>query len=162
MRASGSSAAGRAAACAIHAPRLSPPCPAGPSLPCVLPPLGIVDSLTLQQRPYGAGDRKGSGQSRRFDAEKIHQAADTMVPRTADDEIGRRFLRPGNLGANARVTGLQLAVLQSRAVLADRLVKQRLARVIEAVVHPIDPGYVRAKTDLARHIHGYMHPEAPV
>src|SRR5258708_3849290 len=85
-----------------------------------------------------------------------------MIPRTADDEVGRRFFRPRDLWANAGVTGLQLPVPQRRVVLAYGIVEQRLPGVIEGVVHRIDPGHVRTKAYLACHVHGHVYAEVGV
>src|SRR5579859_5761778 len=76
-------------------------------------------SLTLQQGLDVRGDLQRCGQARRLDAIEIDEAGDAVIMRPLNDEVGRRLVRAGNLGPDARVARLQLAILQAGIILAD-------------------------------------------
>ena len=58
-------------------------------------------------------DRHRGGEPGRFDAVQAHQPGNAVVFRPLDQEVGSGCAFTRNLGADAGVTGLQLAVLQN-------------------------------------------------
>src|SRR6266849_4596810 len=119
-----------------------------------------VRASTAEKVAYVVADRKGRGQARGFDAEQVHQAGNTVVARTLDEEIARRLAARLELGPDTGISGLQGAVFQARPVAAYGVVEDLRAPGVDVVVDALDPFDVGPETRLAGEIEGQVHAEA--
>ena len=103
-------------------------------------------------------DRERARQTRRLDAQQVHQARHTVVGGALDEEVGRGLARAADLGPNAGVTGLQSTVGQLGPVAANLTVKRiATTRVHGQVCRVGDPLHVGAELGLAAQIQRQVH-----
>src|SRR5512134_333605 len=114
----------------------------------------------VEKRRDMIGQRERRCQSRRLDAEQVHQPPHAVIARALHDEIRRGRVLARNLGADAGVARLERAVGQRGPVATDRGIEALGAPRIHRVVDLFHPFHVGAEARTPAEVERYVYAEA--
>src|SRR5271170_7888826 len=80
-----------------------------------------------------------------------------MLARATDAEVRRRLRRPADLRTDAGVRRLHSGLIELRIVQSNRPREFAAQTVLESVVHPFDPMYVRSEAGTAGQVERHVH-----